>query len=116
MVQRFAALEDPRTGSAKRHQLLDIIVIARCAVICGADNSVEIEEFGKAREDWFRRFLALPNGIPAHDTFGRVFALLDPEQFGACCTDWVRSASALSQGEVVAQIFDRSRQDPAELP
>lgn len=83
MVQRFATLEDPRTGNAKRHQLLDIIVIALCAVICGADNSVEIEEFGKAREDWFRRFLALPNGIPAHDTFGRVFALLDPKQFEA---------------------------------
>ena len=102
MVERFAALEDPRTGNAKRHQLLDIIVIALCAVICGADNSVEIEEFGKAREDWFRRFLELPNGIPAHDTFGRVFALLDPEQFGACFTDWVRSVSELSQGEVVA--------------
>lgn len=102
MVERFAPLEDPRTGNAKRHQLLDIVVIALCAVICGADSSVEIEEFGKAREDWFRRFLELPNGIPAHDTFGRVFALLDPEQFAACFTDWVRSVSALSEGEVVA--------------
>ena len=102
IVERFAALEDPRTGNAKRHQLLDIIVIALCAVICGADNSVEIEEFGKARVDWFRRFLELPNGIPAHDTFGRVFALLDPEQFAACFTDWVRSVSELAQGEVVA--------------
>ena len=102
IVERFAALDDPRTGNAKRHQLLDIIVIALCAVICGADNSVEIEEFGKAREEWFRRFLELPNGIPAHDTFGRVFALLDPEQFAACFTDWVRSVSELSLGEVVA--------------
>ena len=102
IVERFAALEDPRTGNAKRHELLDIIVIALCAVICGADNSVEIEEFGKAREEWFRRFLELPNGIPAHDTFGRVFALLDPEQFAACFTDWVRSVSELSPGEVVA--------------
>ncbi len=66
--------------------MLDIIVITLCAVICGADNCgadnwVEIEEFGKAKEEWFRRFLKLPHGIPSHDTFGRVFSLLDPEQF-----------------------------------
>ena len=71
-------------------------------MICGADNWVEIEEFGKAKEDWFRRFLKLPNGIPSHDTFGRVFSLLDPEQFSACFMDWVRSVSDLAQGEVVA--------------
>lgn len=102
IAERFATLEDPRTGNARRHELLDIIVIALCAMICGADNSVEIEEFGKAREEWFRRFLELPNGIPAHDTFGRVFARLDPEQFAACFADWVRSVSELSHGEVVA--------------
>ena len=102
MVERFGILEDPRTGHAIRHELLDIIVITLCAVICGADNWVEIEEFGKAKEDWFRRFLKLPNGIPSHDTFGRVFGPLDPEQFGACFMDWVRSVSGLTQGEVVA--------------
>lgn len=102
IVERFGMLEDPRTGHAKRHELLDIIVITLCAVICGADNWVEIEEFGKAKEDWFRRFLKLPNGIPSHDTFGRVFSLLDPEQFGACFMDWVRSVRELAQGEVVA--------------
>ena len=91
IVERFAGLDDPRTGSAKRHQLLDIIVIAPCAVTCGADNLVEIEEFGKARADWFGRFLEFPNEIPDHDTFGRVFALLDPEQFTAGFADWVRS-------------------------
>ena len=64
MVERFGMLEDPRTGPARRHELLDIIVITLCAVICGADNWVEIEEFGKAKENWFRRFLRLPNGIP----------------------------------------------------
>jgi len=82
--------------------LPDIIVITLCGVICGADNWVEIEEFGKAKEDWFRRFLKLPNGIPSHDTFGRVFGLLDPEQFSTCFMDWVRSVSDLAQGEVVA--------------
>ena len=102
IVERFGMLEDPRTGHARRHELLDIIVITLCAVICGADNWVEIEEFGKAKEDWFRRFLRLPNGIPSHDTFGRVFSLLDPDQFAACFMDWVRSVRELSQGEVVA--------------
>ena len=102
IVERFGVLEDPRTGHARRHELLDIIVITLCAVICGADNWVEIEEFGKAKEDWFRRFLKLPHGIPSHDTFGRVFSLLDPEQFSTCFMDWVRSMSELAQGEVVA--------------
>ena len=88
-------------GRAKRHELLDIIVITLCAVICGADNWVEIEEFGKAKSDWFARFLKLPNGIPSHDTFGRVFGLLNPEQFGACFTAWVGQVSELAQGEVV---------------
>ena len=63
-MDHFGILADPRIGHAKRHELLDIIVIALCAVICGADNWVEIEEFGKSKEDWFRRFLQLPNGIP----------------------------------------------------
>ena len=102
IMDHFERLDDPRIERAKRHQLLDIIVITLCAVICGADNWVEIAEFGKAREDWFRRFLRLPNGIPSHDTFGRVFAMLDPEQFSACFMDWVRSVSELAEGEVVA--------------
>ncbi len=102
MMDHFERLDDPRIDRAKRHQLLDIIVITLCAVICGADNWVEIAEFGKAKEDWFRRFLRLPNGIPSHDTFGRVFAMLDPEQFSACFMDWVRSVSELAEGEVVA--------------
>ena len=102
IVELFGMLEDPRIGHARRHELLDIIVITLCAVICGADNWVEIEEFGKAKADWFRRFLKLPNGIPSHDTLGRVFGLLDPEQFSACFMNWVRSVSELDQGEVVA--------------
>ena len=68
IVERFGMLEDPRTGHARRHELLDIIVITLCAVICGADNWVEIEEFGKAKEDWFRRFLrfAQRDTLPRH--------------------------------------------------
>ena len=102
MVEHFGKLQDPRMERARRHELKDIIVITLCAVICGADNWVEIEEFGKAKEEWFRTFLKLPNGIPSHDTFGRVFGLLDPEQFSACFMAWVRSVSELAQGEVVA--------------
>ncbi len=102
IAEHFGELEDPRNGRAKRHELLDIIVITLCAVICGADNWVEIEEFGKAKREWFDRFLKLPNGIPSHDTFGRVFGMLDPERFAACFTHWVNSVSQLVQGEVVA--------------
>ena len=102
LVTHFGELEDPRIDRAKRHELLDIIVITLCAVVCGADNWVEIEEFGKAKREWFAGFLKLPNGIPSHDTFGRVFGLLDPEQFAACFTAWMRQVSELAQGEVVA--------------
>ena len=102
MVERFGMLDDPRTGHARRHELLDIIVITLCAVICGADNWVEMEEFGKAKEDWFRRFLRLPNGIPCSDTFARVFARIDPEHFRDCFREWVSSIHHLTQGEVIA--------------
>ena len=71
-------------------------------MICGADNWVEIEEFGNARLEWLSRFLRLPHGIPSHDTFGRVFGRLDPDQFGACFMNWVQSVAELTQGEVVA--------------
>ena len=77
----FATLPDPRIDRCKRHQVLDIITIALCAVLCGADSWVEVETFGTAKRAWLGTFLALPNGIPSHDTFGRVFAALDPTAF-----------------------------------
>src|SRR4030081_3334829 len=77
----FAQVEDPRVERTKQHRLRDIIILAICGVICGAEGWVEIEEFGKAKETWFAELLALPNGIPSHDTFGRVFAHIDPTQF-----------------------------------
>ena len=102
IVAHFRGLEDPRVGPATRHQLLDIVAIALCAVGCGADTWVEIEAFGHAKRDWLRTFLALPHGIPSHDTFGRVFAALDPEQFEAGLRSWVAAVAAASGGSVVA--------------
>ena len=80
IAEHFSGLEDPRIDRTKQHKLLDILVIAICAVICGADNWVEVALFGEAREEWYQTFLELPNGIPSHDTFNRVFNRLDPEQ------------------------------------
>lgn len=86
----FADLPDPRTGPATRHPLLTIVTIAVCAVLAGADTWVDVAEFGRSKEAWFRSFLALPAGIPSHDTFGRVFAALDPTAFETCFVGWVR--------------------------
>ncbi len=102
IANHFGSVKDPRTGNALQHQLLDILVIAICAVICGADTWVEVEQWGQAQQTWLETFLALPKGIPAHDTFGRVFAQLDPQQFGQCFLNWVQAVSKLTRGQVVA--------------
>ena len=102
IVEYFAALDDPRIDRTKRHKLLDIVTVAICGTICGADNWVDIELFGNCKEEWFKSFLELPNGIPSHDTFGDVFARLDPEQFQHCFIEWIQAVAQLTQGEVVA--------------
>ncbi len=102
VMDYFEGLDDPRIDRCKRHQLLDIITIAICAVICGADSWVHVELFGKSKEEWFRTFLELPHGIPSHDTFGEVFSRLDPEQFQQCFMEWTRAVAELLPGEVVA--------------
>lgn len=102
IVGYFEELEDPRVERAKRHGLLDVIIIAVCGVVCGADTWVDIEEFGKAKQEWFESFLELPNGIPSHDTFGRVFARLDPQQFQRCFLAWAAAMREASQGKLVA--------------
>jgi predicted transposase YbfD/YdcC len=96
----FAQVEDPRVERTKQHRLRDIIILAICGVICGAQGWVEIEEFGKAKEAWFTELLALPNGIPSHDTFGRVFARIDPKQFEASFFQWVQGISKTVKGVI----------------
>jgi predicted transposase YbfD/YdcC len=98
----FAALDDPRMDRTKAHRLLDVVVIAICAVICGADSWVAIEEFGKAKHHWRCTFLALPNGVPSPDTFGRVFAAWDADQFQQGFLRWVHAVWPPCAGEVGA--------------
>ena len=112
IMDYFETLEDPRIDRRQRHQLLDIMAIAICAVICGADSWVYIELFGKSKLAWFQTFLELPHGIPSHDTFGDVCSRLDPEQFQQCCMAWTQAVSDLVPGEVVS----RRRQDGTAFP
>lgn len=102
LLDHIAIIPDPRIERSKRHSLQDIMAIAICGMICGADDWVSIEEFGRAKESWFRTFLDLPNGIPSHDTFGRVFAALSPDAFANFFAGWVRDIAELTDGEVVA--------------
>ena len=100
----FTNLQDPRLDRSKQHALLDILVIAFCAVLCGAEGWEDMEEFGLAKRDWLQERLGLPltHGIPSDDTFRRLFARLDPEQFGRCFLSFAQSLHTYTQGEVIA--------------
>lgn len=102
LTEHFALLEDPRAEHLTDHKLIDIIMIAICAVICGAETWTDIELFGNERFDWLRQFLELENGIPSHDTFGRVFAGIDAEQFQVCFASWVQAVFHATKGQVIA--------------
>ncbi len=102
LTEQFSNLKDPRIDRTKRHKLIDIVTIAICAVVCGADTCVDVELFGKSKKEWLSGILDLPNGIPSHDTFGRVFAMLDAKQFEAGFIEWVRRVSNVTQGQIVA--------------
>lgn len=102
IIDYFSNIEDPRVDRTKEHLLIDIIFIAICAVICGADTWVGIESFGNSKYNWLKKFLKLPNGIPSHDTFARVFAKLEPQQFQESFLSWVKSINKITEGEIVA--------------
>lgn len=102
LSEHFESLPDPRIDRQKLHKLIDIISISICAALCGAEGWTDVEEFGKAKKDWFQTFLELPNGIPSHDTFGRFFSLLDPQAFQDTFLQWVQSVNDLFKGQVVA--------------
>lgn len=121
--QCFADLHDPRREHGRYHDLWDILGLTICAVVAGADSWVEVEEYGHCKLDWLKTFLALPHGIPAHDTLGRVFALLNPAAFQQCFQEWVHALVAATAGRVIAidgktlrRSFDRaSGQGPLHL-
>lgn len=115
ILTHFAPLVDPRVERTRHHPLLDIVSIAICAMIAGAETWVDMEKFGKAKLTWLQSFLALPNGIPSHDTFGRVFAHLDPLAFQECFQRWVDSLRATLglkriaiDGKTLRRSFDRA--------
>jgi len=100
IMEHFLKLDDPRRYN-KRHLLIDIVVLAICAIICGADDWPAVAEFGEAKQEWFAEFLELPHGIPSDDTFRRVFAVLDAEQFQSCFITWIKAVFEVTQGQVV---------------
>lgn len=103
-VEHFAEMPDPRVERTRQHPLVNVVVIALCAVLAEADSFYDIAEFGRIKKDWLARFLDLENGIPSHDTFGRVLARLDPMHFQSCFLDWVRSTigGSLTAEDVLA--------------
>ena len=98
----FEKVQDPRLNRKKQHNLSDIFFMTLTAVICGADNWVMIREFCKSKEVWLTELLSLENGIPSHDTFGRVFSLIDTDVFGECFTSWMKDVSQLTNDEIIA--------------
>src|SRR5215207_9122057 len=97
IAECFCDLVDPRIARTRRHQLLDIVTLALCAVLAGAESWVEVEEWGTIKLAWLRTWLPLPNGIPSHDTFGRVFSRLDPAQLETGFMRWVQLLATTAQ-------------------
>jgi len=101
-IDYFSSLEDPRVDRTKDHLLSDIIFITIAAVICGAETWNDIELYGNTKQEWLGKYLQLPNGIPSHDTFNRVYSALDPRKLEACFIDWMKDVCHLTDGEVVS--------------
>lgn len=112
-VSHFGSIEDPRRQAGRRYPLIEILFIAICAIIAGADDWVAIERFGNAKRSWFSKYLTLKHGIPAHDTFGDVFGALDPEQFTAAFVGWIQTIATLKgvvalDGKTVRHSYDKT--------
>ena len=102
IMEHFADLPDPRINRTRRHELIDILTISLCAVVCGCDSFTDIALFGEAKLPWFKTFLSLPSGIPSHDTFNRVFAAIDTNAFGRCFSAWISDLQVKTKGGVIA--------------
>jgi hypothetical protein len=119
-LEHFATLKDPRIERSKEHLLKDIRSIAILAVLSGADGWVGIEAYGNAKHEWLKSFLELPKGIPSHDTFSRVFARIEPQQFQKCFLSWVNAIVGELElnvitidGKTMKQSYDRNDQQKA---
>lgn len=120
IIDHFSVIADPRIERRKEHKLIDILCIAICSTLSGADDFTAMEAFGHAKEEWLQTFLELPNGIPSHDTFGRVFSLIDNQKFCECFTSWVGAATSelgvkliAIDGKTSRRSHDKSRDKPA---
>src|SRR5882672_1505008 len=102
IIEHFGSLPDPRIDRKKQHKLIDIIFITMAAVICGCDDWYEIEEYGTLKYEWFKTILELPNGIPSHDTFNRVFSLLNAQALQQCFLSWVQSVAKITEGRIIS--------------
>ncbi len=99
--EHFSKVKDPRIDRTKDHKLIDIIAIAICAIICGAEGWTDMENYGNSKILWLKTFLELPNGIPSHDTFGRVFGKIDAQQFQLAFWEWVWAVNDIIQGQII---------------
>ncbi len=102
LIEHFKNLADPRMARTRDHDLIDVLVIAVCCLLCAGESFNDMEDFGRAKEDWFKTFLKLRNGIPSHDTFNRVFAAIDPKLFLECFLSWTQSLRLAIPREIVA--------------
>lgn len=102
ILDHFSPLTDPRIKLKTRHILVEIVAMTLCGIIAGADDWVEIGDFSKEKEEWLKTFLQLPYGTPSHDTFGRVFSLINPEEFGTCFISWLQCLFPMIDSDTIA--------------
>lgn len=118
LMDHLKEIPDPRLNRTKDHELVDILVISICTLLCGGESFYDMEDFGKAKKEWFATFLRLPNGIPSHDTFNRLFARIDPASFQECFMRWTQSVREAVHREVVAfdgKALRRARDGDGEI-